>query len=145
MDQRDGGDPDTEMTPLGHLYGLVALAVFVVLDGPLVLVRALVESYAVLPPDWGGNIVWTEAMAEHTFGRVAGALTLALTAAAPAALSVTAAGIALGLLGRLAPSLPLLVLALPVRFLAALVLVMLSLATLSATLATAWGHWPGGL
>src|SRR5205823_4880255 len=45
-------DPEAgdEMTALGHLYGLVALGVFLALDGPLALVRALVESYRVIPP-----------------------------------------------------------------------------------------------
>ena len=34
-------DPETgeELTPLGRLYGWIALAVFLALDGPLVLVR----------------------------------------------------------------------------------------------------------
>ena len=44
-------DPETgdELTALGHLYGLIALAVFLALDGPLVLVGALIESYRAVP------------------------------------------------------------------------------------------------
>ena len=40
-------DPEAsgEMTPLGHLYGLVALMVFLALDGPVMLVKSLAESY----------------------------------------------------------------------------------------------------
>src|SRR4051812_14385004 len=96
-------DPDAgdELTPLGHLYGLVALAVFLALDGPLVLVRALVESYRVLP--LGATILSGET-ARQAFGRVGAALELALGAAAPTALAVALAGVALGLLGRAAPS-----------------------------------------
>ena len=37
------------MTPLGHLYGLVALGVFLALDGPTQLVVALAESYRWIP------------------------------------------------------------------------------------------------
>jgi flagellar biosynthesis protein FliR len=134
-------DPDAteELTALGHLYGLIALAVFLALDGPLALVGALVESYRVLP---AGGIVLTDETAQMAFGRVAAALELAVRAAAPTALAMVLAGLALGLLGRAAPSLPLVALSLPVRFALGLLLVVLGLAALAATLATAWGHWP---
>src|SRR5215213_7584102 len=51
-------DPDAgdDLTPLGHLYGLLALGTFLALDGPLVLVRELVESYRVVP---AGSAGWT--------------------------------------------------------------------------------------
>ncbi len=44
-------DPESgeEVTPLGRLYGLVAMAAFLALGGPLALVRALAESYATFP------------------------------------------------------------------------------------------------
>ena len=44
-------DPETgeETTVLGRLYGWIALAVFLALDGPLILVCALVESYRAIP------------------------------------------------------------------------------------------------
>ena len=137
-------DPEAgdEMTATGHLYGLVALGVFLALDGPLALVRALVESYRVLPPGGGGL---TEGTAALAFGRVGQALALALRAAAPAALALALAGLALGLLGRAAPSLQLLALAMPVRAALGLLLVLLGLATLAATFADAWGVWPGVL
>jgi flagellar biosynthesis protein FliR len=131
-----------EMTALGHLYGLVALGVFLALDGPLALVRALVESYRVIPPG-GGVLTLTEGTAALAFGRVGEALALSLRAAAPVALALALAGVALGLLGRAAPSLQLLALAMPVRLALGLVLVLFGLAGLAATLAAAWGAWPG--
>jgi flagellar biosynthetic protein FliR len=136
-------DPEAaeELTPLGHLYGLVALAVFLALDGPLALVTGLVESYRVLPV---GGLVLSDETARQAFGRVGAALELVLRAAAPAALALALAGVALGLLGRAAPSLPLVALSLPVRFALGLALVVLGLAALVATLAAAWGDWPGG-
>jgi flagellar biosynthetic protein FliR len=136
-------DPDAgeELTPLGHLYALVATAVFLALDGPLVLVRALVESYRVLPV---GEVFLSEATARQAFGRVGEALELVLRAAAPTALALALAGMALGLLGRAAPSLPLVALSLPVRFVVGLVLAVVGMAALTATLASAWGYWPGG-
>ncbi len=136
-------DPEVgdDLSALGHLYGLVALGVFLTLDGPLSLVRALVESYRVIPA--GGGIL-TEGTAALAFGRVGDALALSLRAAAPAALAIALAGVALGLLGRAAPSLQLLALAMPVRAALGLGLVLLGLATLGATLSGAWSIWPGG-
>lgn len=136
-------DPEVteEMTAMGHLYGLVAVAVFVALDGPLTLVRALVESYRVIPP---GGLVLTEDMAGLVFGRVGQALSLSLRAAAPAALALALAGVAMGLLGRAAPSLQLVALAMPVRAGLGLVLVLVGLTALTATFAEAWTLWPGG-
>ncbi len=136
-------DPEAgdELSALGHLYGLVALGAFLALDGPLALVRALVESYRVVPP--GVGWVWTEGAAAMAFGRVGGALALALRAAAPAATALALAGVALGLLGRAAPSLQLVALAMPVRAALGLTLVLLGLGALAATLSLTWAAWPG--
>ncbi len=116
------------LTPLGHLYGLVAMGVFVILEGPTQLVAALAESYAVIPP--GGSSPTPE-VATWAFGQVA-----------------RAAGLALGLLGRAAPSLQLISLSLPVRTILGLALVALGLVTLVATIGEAWlgvlsGGWIG--
>jgi flagellar biosynthesis protein FliR len=136
-------DPEAaeELTPLGHLYGLVALAVFLALDGPLALVDGLIESYRVLPV---GGLTLSDETARQAFGRLGAALELVLQAAAPTALALALAGVALGLLGRAAPSLPLVAISLPIRFAFGLALVVLGLAVLAATLAAAWGDWPGG-
>jgi flagellar biosynthesis protein FliR len=133
-------DPDAgdDLSALGQLYGLVALAVFLALDGPLALVRALVESYRVLPAG-GGGIGLSPATARLALDRIAQALELAVRAAAPPALALALAGVALGLLGRAAPSLAAVAGALPVRSALGLVLVLFGLATLAATLAAAWG------
>src|SRR5438477_377350 len=82
------------------------------LDGPLRLVGALVESYRVVP---AGGLAPSPELAGQAFGRVGQALELAVRAAAPAAVALAAAGIALGLLGRAAAARHLLSLALPIR------------------------------
>ena len=73
------------------------------------------------------------------FAQVGRALELALQAAAPAGAGADLAGIVLGWLSRAAPSLPFVALALPIRSFLGIVLVLLSLATLAATLSGAWG------
>src|SRR5262249_8531893 len=126
-------------TAIGQLYGLIALAVFLSLSGPLVLVGALVESYRAVPP---GGLLLDEASVTRAFAQVGSALALALRAAAPPAIALALAGFVLGWLGRLAPAVPVLTLSLPVRSMLGIVLVLLSLATLAATLAQAWMRWP---
>jgi flagellar biosynthesis protein FliR len=134
-------DPETgeETNVLGRLYGWIALAVFLALDGPLILICALIESYKAVP---AGGLLISEETAELAFGQVGRALELSLRAAAPAALALTLAGIVLGWLSRAAPSLPFVALALPIRSVFGVVLVMISLATLIATLASAWDAFP---
>jgi flagellar biosynthesis protein FliR len=123
------------LNPLGHLYGLVALGVFLMLDGPTQLVLAVAESYVVVPA--GGSSPSPE-VATWAFEQVALALALALRAAAPPAIALTLAGLAIGLLGRTSPSLQLVSLSLPVRTLVGLALALIGLVTLVATLSAAW-------
>jgi flagellar biosynthesis protein FliR len=130
-----------ELTPLGQLYGLIALGVFLAMDGPLVMASALVESYRAIP---AGTWVLDGHTVSQAFAQVGAALALALRAAAPAAVALALAGLALGWIGRLAPAVPLLTLSLPVRSALGIVLVFLGLATLAATLMQAWTRWPWG-
>jgi flagellar biosynthesis protein FliR len=130
-------DPESgeELTPLGRLYGLVALAAFLSLGGPLALVRALADSYAAIP---AGQLGISRRAATFAFGQAGRALELALRAAAPPAIALIMAGIALAWLSRTAPSLPFLVMALPIRAVVGVGLVLLGLAALAMTLAGAW-------
>jgi flagellar biosynthesis protein FliR len=134
-------DPETgaELTVLGRLYGWVALAVFLALDGQLVLVGALLESYRVVP---AGRFLIAQQTADLAFAQVGRALALSLRAAAPAAMALILAGIVLSWLSRAAPSLPLVALALPIRSVLGVVLVFLSMAALVATLSGAWNTLP---
>jgi flagellar biosynthesis protein FliR len=134
-------DPESgeELTPLGRLYGWLATAAFLAMDGPLALVRALLESYATLPA--GPPMIPDQALA-FAFGRVGRALELALRAAAPPALALVMAGVVLGWLSRTAPALPFLALSLPIRAVLGVVLILLSLTALAVTLAGAWDTLP---
>ena len=71
-------DPETgeETTVLGRLYGWMALAVFLALDGPLILVASLVESYQAIP---AGGIKIAEATLELAFAQVGRALAVSLS------------------------------------------------------------------
>lgn len=133
-------DPETggESTALGHLYSLIALAVFLAMDGPLVMVEALIQSFQAMP---AGRLVFDQGAAALIFAQIAEALSLAVRAAAPPAVALIVAGIAMGWLGRLAPSVPLVALSLPVRAFLGVLLVLASLAALMLLLNEAWSGW----
>jgi flagellar biosynthesis protein FliR len=122
------------VTAMGHLYALMALGIFLTLDGPLELVRGLAESYRTFPP---GGMELSEAVS-WGFGRVAATLALSVRLAAPMALALSIAGLALGLIGKAAPSLQLVTLSLPARTIVGLLLVLLGLVPLAGWLVEAW-------
>ena len=123
------------LTPTGHLYGLLALSVFLALDGPLRVVRALIESYEAWPI---GGVLLSSETAVNLFGRVGDTLALALRAAAPTAAALTMAGLVLALMARAAPSLPFSAMSLPIRSALGLFLIALGLVALVATFAAVW-------
>jgi flagellar biosynthesis protein FliR len=130
-------DPESGeiLNPIGRLYGWLALAVFLALGGPILLIRALLESYHTVP---AGQLLLSSEMVTTAFAQVGRVLELALRAAAPAALALVLAGIVVGWLGRAAPSLPFTALALPLRSLTGIALVILSAAALAGTITAAW-------
>ena len=134
-------DPETgeEQTPLGRLYGWIALAVFLSLDGPLVLVDGVLRSYRIFP---AGHLLLSKATTELAFAQVGDALALALRLATPPALALTLAGIVMGWLARAAPSVPLIALALPIRAVLGVALVSLSVTALAVTLLRALAALP---
>jgi len=127
-------DPETgdEGTPLGHFYGLMALMVFLALDGPLVLVRALIQSYRDIPP---GESLILARTAHQAFEQIGRALELSLRAAAPPAIALTMVGLILAWLARTAPMLPFAALGLSIRSLLGITLIGLGLAALATTIA----------
>ncbi len=133
-------DPESgeELTALGHLYGLIAIAAFLALDGPLMMTEALLQSFETVP---AGRLVFERATVQTLLFQAAEALKLAVRAAAPPAVALATAGVALGWLGRLAPSVPLMALSLPIRAALGVLLVMAGLVALTACLEAAWMDW----
>lgn len=127
------------LNPLGHLYGWVALGVFLALRGPVEVVGAVARSYEAIPAGGLGAGLGAHDLVDGLFEAVGQCLALALRAALPPSLALLVAGVGLGLLGRAAPSVSLVTLALPIRTALGLVLAALGLVALVATLEAAWG------
>jgi flagellar biosynthetic protein FliR len=130
-------DPESgeELTAMGRLYGWIAIAVFLSLDGPLLLVESMVQSYQAIP---AGGLGVSRGSVLSVFSELTRVLELALRAAAPPAVALVVAGLAMGWLSRAAPSFPLVALTLPVRAMLGIVLVVLGVSSLAFTLASAW-------
>jgi flagellar biosynthetic protein FliR len=131
-------------TALGRLFGLAAV-VLVLSTGLFALpLRALAESYAVLP---AGAPFPAGAGAEAWVAAGAASLDLALRLAAPFVIGAVVLNVALGLLARLAPQVPTFFVAIPGQILAGLALLGLlaapMLAGLSQGLSAAFATLPG--
>jgi flagellar biosynthesis protein FliR len=134
-----GDDP---LTAFGHLYGLIAIAAFLGLDGPLRLVDAIAASYQGVPPGFGVQSATLEHAADMRLFREAGqALLLTARAAAPAGLAMVFAGVVVAVLARGGRSSPLAGLAWPLRWLLGLAIVALTLPGVLGTAEVAWTVW----
>ncbi len=123
------GEP---LSPLGRLYGLIALAAFLALDGPLRLVTALVESYGGPTPRLDDSLV------DRLCQMMTWALEIALQAAAPAAVAIVLSSAAVAWIGKVAPTSNMVVLAPAARMTIGLVIVILLLAVLAGSLHETW-------
>jgi flagellar biosynthetic protein FliR len=124
-----------QATALGRLFGLLA-AILVLGTGLYAIpLRALAESYAVLP---AGAPLPAGAVAEAVAGAVADSLALALRLAAPLVLLAMLGNLGLALLARVAPQVQVFLIAAPAQILAGLLLLALLLPSLL-------GAWTAGV
>jgi flagellar biosynthesis protein FliR len=128
-------------SPLGVLYLLLATLVFLQIGGVPRLADALLDSYRVLPV--GGGL---QAGSVH---RAAALVTIAsvrliasgVALAAPVIVALWLTDLALGLVARAAPQVPVYFVGLPLKGLLAIGLVLVSVGTLEAVLAGDLGNW----
>ncbi len=95
-----------------HLLHTVALIVFLTLDGHLHLLRALADSFALIPP---GGLRMSPALTSGILELSAGMFSLAIRIAAPVIAALFLAELALALMGRAAPQMNLLTLGFPIK------------------------------
>ncbi len=120
------------LSPLGRLHGLIALAAFLALDGPLRMVSALVASFG--SPTQAIDI----SLVDRLCRILTWALEITLQAAAPAALAMVMASATLAWLARVAPGAGAIVLAPTARMVIGLVVVILFLAVVARTFSDDW-------
>jgi flagellar biosynthetic protein FliR len=99
--------PESEVeTPVVAIFQqTVALLIFVQVDGPQLMLRALARSLTYLPP---GAIVLPPPAVEGLIQAAGGMLLVAVQLAAPVLVATLMADVALGFLGKASPQLPVL-------------------------------------
>jgi flagellar biosynthesis protein FliR len=120
-------DPQTQAdTPvLSVFHQMAALLIFLHLDVHHWLLRALVGSFAYLPP---GGVAVTLAAASGLFHAAGGIFLAGVQIAAPSLVATLVADMALGFLGKASPQLPVLFIGLAVKNLVGLAVLMAAMA-----------------
>jgi len=127
-------DSDQRASPLAVLYLLIATLVFFEIGGVPRLVGALLASYRTLPIGGGldaGAARGAAAIVAVASGRV---LASGVALAAPVVVALWLTDLALGLIARAAPQVPVYFLGLPLKGLLSIGLVLLGLGALQAAL-----------
>jgi flagellar biosynthesis protein FliR len=128
-------------SPLGVLYLLLATVVFLQIGGVPRLCEALLDSYRVLPV--GGGLGAGSARQAAAIVTAASARLIAsgVALAAPVIVALWLTDLALGLVARAAPQVPVYFIGLPLKGLLAIGLVLVSLGVLEGVLAGEFGVW----
>jgi type III secretory pathway component EscT len=139
-DRLRGGGPSTSLaqhgeqtsSPLGTLYGWVAMLVFVSIDGPQHLLRALMGTFVVLPiTELPSHEVWTELRRLGT--DLGAAMFEAFAALSAPAIVVTVVGdLLIGMVARFVPPITGQVLVSPIRALIGLLVALAALGAFAA-------------
>jgi type III secretion protein SpaR/YscT/HrcT len=131
---------DERASPLAALYLLLATLVFLQVGGVPRLIEALLHSYQALP--LGGGLPPSPRRVALVVAAASARLIAAGVAlSAPVVVAVWLADLALGLVARAAPQVPVYFLGLPLKGLLAVGVVLLGLGTLPAALGGDLGAW----
>lgn len=132
---------DERSSPLGALYVLLATVVFFQIGGVPRLVDALLRSYQALPI--GGVLGGGAAHRAAAIVTMASVKLIAsgLALAAPVIVALWLTDLALGLIARAAPQVPVYFIGLPLKGLLAIGVVLVGLGALEAALAGDFGWW----
>ncbi len=152
IDHQRGGaslmtnDPtiQNQSSPLGTLYNMVMIFIFYFINGPFLVLDALVTSYDVLPPDkllspffFSQKVICWEILFEmlHTV------MALAIQLAGPGLIAILMTDLFLGIINRLAPQVQITFLGMPLKSLLALVVVCIGWKLFSDQLAKEIIKW----
>jgi flagellar biosynthetic protein FliR len=128
-------------SPLGVLYLLLATIVFLQIGGVPRLVEALLSSYQTLPIGGGLGEPATRRVAFVVLAASAKLIASGVALAAPVVVALWLTDLALGLIARAAPSVPVYFLGLPLKGLLAVGVVLVGLGMLQAALAGGFAGW----
>jgi flagellar biosynthetic protein FliR len=128
-------------SPLGVLYLLLATVVFLQIGGVPRLCEALLDSYRVLPVGGGLDAGSARQAAAIVTAASARLIASGVALAAPVIVALWLTDLALGLVARAAPQVPVYSIGLPLKGLLAIGLVLVSLGVLEGVLAGDFAAW----
>ena len=119
-------DPTTDLqiSVISQTYNLLAILVFLAIDGHLMLLQGLHDSFLVMLP---GTFMPATAGLLETTSQVASIYTFAMRLALPVILSLLLVSLSLGIVGRTVPQLNILVLGFPINILGGCFVLMASI------------------
>jgi flagellar biosynthetic protein FliR len=115
----------------GNLLNIVALLVFLTLDGHHMLISAVHHSFELVPP--GGDLIWQETALELT-SVVGRTLIIAFKISAPVVAAIFMADIGLGILSRAMPQMNVFVIGIPIKILVGMIAMTMLLPVFSSIL-----------
>jgi type III secretory pathway component EscT len=135
-------DSGGRSSPTGALYLILATVIFLELGGIGRLCVALARSYEALPLGGGPpSAAGLQAQLQLVLVASAKLIESAVGLAAPVIVSLLLADLALGVVGRVTPALPVYFAAMPVKAVLSVGIVLLGLGALDAALVAGWPAW----
>jgi flagellar biosynthetic protein FliR len=134
---------DERASPVGALYVMLATLVFLELGGVARMLEALLASYDAVPLAGGLTAASLRAAASVVVVASAKLLEVALALAAPVVVALWLTDLALGMVARVAPQVPVYFVGLPAKGLLALGVVLVGLGALEHALVAQAGSWMG--
>ena len=132
---------DERSSPLGALYVLLATVVFLQIGGVPRLCGALLESYQAVPIGGGLDAIGARRAALVVLAASARLIASGVALAAPVIVALWLADLALGLIARAAPQVPVYFVGLPLKGLLAIGMVLLGLGALQGALSGEIAIW----
>ena len=114
----------TQTSLIGIFWNLVAILIFLAVDGHHIFLSTLVESYRWVPP---GGLRLTEASFRGMMAGVTHMFVLAVKVMAPAGAALLFSHVAMGVLAKIVPQIPVMIVAMPLNIALGFVFVGLSL------------------
>lgn len=122
-------DPEfgTQVSLVGYLWNIIAILIFLAINGHHMFFTTLVESFNWVQP---GTIKLTEATLQGVMQGVAHMFVLSVQIMAPTAVALFLSHVAMGIIAKTVPQVPIMIVAMPVNIAIGLLFVTLSLSYL---------------
>jgi flagellar biosynthetic protein FliR len=137
-DVEDGG----QITILGTFWTMVALLIFVTIDGHHLIISAFADSYAAIPP---GLVTLDSGVGEMIIKYTAYVFIIALKMSAPVMIALFLTDVALGIIAKTIPTMNVFFVGFPIKVAVGLLVIAMSLPVFSYLLRQATGYLNGEL